>query len=105
MWRCVFVKLIPKSLHQDAGTAGRKIYGSGVEKVTPRGIENTDFFREVGEGQGVYIGSPKNGGNSFYIAPLSDTLTDSPKLAHQSTHLEPIQRPVFKAFKRRSRRE
>ena len=52
------------------GTAGQKIYGSGVEKATPGGIKNTGFFVSVGEGQGVYICSPENGGNSFYIALL-----------------------------------
>ena len=101
--RCsdVFLSSYPKSLHQDAGTAGRKIYGSGVEKVAPRGIENTGFFAGVGEWQGVYICSPENWGNSFYIASLSGTLPDSPKSAHQPTHLGPVQRPVFKASKQR----
>ena len=60
------------------------------------------FFVDIGEGQGVYICSPENGGNSFYIAPLSDTLADNSKSAHQPTHLGPIQWLVFKAFKRRS---
>ena len=43
--RCsdVFLSGYPKSLYQDAGTAEQKIYGSGVEKVAPRGIENTVF--------------------------------------------------------------
>ena len=50
MQRCIFVRVIPKNLHQDAGTARGKIYGSGVEKATPGGIENTGFFRGVGEG-------------------------------------------------------
>lgn len=77
---------------------------SGVEKATPGGIENTGFFAGVGEGQGVYIGSPPNGGNSFYIASLSDTSADNPQSAHQPTHLGPIQCPIFKASKRRPHR-
>ena len=79
--------------------------GSSVEKVALRGIENTGFFRGCWKGQGDYICSLENGGNSFYIALLSDTLADSPKSARQPTHLGPIQRPVFRTFKWRSRRE
>ena len=104
--RCsdVFLSGYPKRRHQDAGTAGQKVYGSGVEKATPGGIENTGFFAGVGVWQGVYISSPENGGHSFYIAPLSGTLADSPKSARQPTHLGLVQRPAFKASERRSYR-
>ena len=104
--RCsdVFLSGYPKSLHQNAKTAGWKTHRSGVEKATPGGIENTGFFAGVGVWQGVYISSPENGGHSFYIAPLSGTLADSPKSARQPTHLGLVQRPAFKASERRSYR-
>ena len=105
--RCsdVFLSGYPKSLHQNAKTAGWKTHRSGVGKATPGGIENTGFFAGVGVWQGVYISSPENGGHSFYIAPLSGTLAYSPKSARQPTHLGLVQRPVAKASKRRSHRE
>ena len=104
--RCsdVFLSGYPKSLHQNAKTAGWKTHRSGVGKATPGGIENTGFFAGVGVWQGVYISSPENGGHSFYIAPLSGTLADSPKSARQPTHLGLVQRPAFKASERRSYR-
>ena len=74
------------------------------KKQLPEVLKTQAFFGGVGERQGVYICSPENGGNSFYITNLSDTLADSPKSAHRPTHLEPVQRPVSKAFKRRSHR-
>lgn len=77
---------------------------SGVEKAAPRGIENTGLFMGIGEGQGVYICSPENKGNFFYIAPLSGAMPDNPKSAHQPTHLGLVQRPFSKASKRRSHR-
>lgn len=98
------VKLIIENLLQSTEIRDWQKSGVRRRKVAPRGIENTGFFVDIGKGQSVYICSSENGGNSFYIAPLSDTLADIPKSARQSTHLDPIQQPIFRTFKSRSHR-
>ena len=56
----VFLSGYPKSLYQDAGTAGQKIYGSGVEKAAPGGTKNTGFFRGCRRAaRCLYLFSPK----------------------------------------------
>ena len=79
--------------------------GQAQKKQLPEVLKTQAFFVGVEEGQGVYICSPENRGNSFYIAHLSDTLTDSPKSARQPTHLGPVQRPIFRASKPQSHGE
>ena len=93
-------KICSKAHKQDNGRS----QGLGVEKVAPGGIENTGFFRGYRKGARCLYLFSRKWGNSFYIAPLSDTLADIPKSARQPTHLGPIQRPVFRTFKRRSHR-
>ena len=101
---------IPRQSNEEKATLimcqsrGGQKSGSSVEKVALKGTENTGFFRGYRKGARCLYLFSRKWGNSFYIAPLSDTLADSPKSARQPTHLGPIQRPVFRTFKRRSHR-
>ena len=93
-------KSVPK--HRNKRMA--EVRDQAQKKQLPEVLKTQGFFMGVGKSKVFYICSLENGGNSFYIAPLSDTLADSPKSAHQPTHLGLIQRSVFRTFKRRSYR-